>query len=473
VALGLAVSKATREREQTTGEHTFEELVTVMEREGRADEEKFEVVDDTTAERGIELLQRGLVIQDEAANGSLEGLDVQHHVEEIGNEVLDCITVRPINPDAEVMEHLGHQTRFSTPKQRFRKSKEPPAMQLAKIEESREGQEDDEMVSDNETMRKQTGRKGKGKLTDGAATLDQLNADMDIFEQGSERRKFEEVRGNLFATHPPSWKLEDNQKGWSQEATQESVRTAAEVVIPDSDDDMDSDEGSIPDGTLSRDRLIRRYKQIPLVGNFSPAKNNGPMATVEVAPAVPVIVLKEIMDSEYGGLNFSKHAVKTLTLDEVKKMAKKMRTGCAGDEEEEEVQENEKMGMGEEREITWGCPSDIRTKKELILSIIFNGKVMEDIKKLDVKKKWWKSAHDFKVAKQQVVLAGWLLEAGCFHNGDREGGGWKKLKEKVKAGTTKIDPVDVMEASMLFMEACKTNTGDLGRIESQLEKLIK
>jgi len=36
--------------------------------------------------------------------------------------------------------------------------------------------------------------------------------------------------------------LEDSQKGWSQEATQESVWTAEEVVIPDFDNDMDWDE---------------------------------------------------------------------------------------------------------------------------------------------------------------------------------------------------------------------------------------
>jgi len=47
------------------------------------------------------------------------------------------------------------------------------------------------------------------------------------------------------------------------------------------------------------------------------------------------------------------------------------------------------------------------------------------------------------------------------------------LKEKVKVGTTKIDPVNVMEASMLFIEACKNNTGNLVRIESQLAKLTK
>jgi len=125
--------------------------------------------------------------------------------------------------------------------------------------------------------------------------------------------------------------------------------------------------------------------QIPLVGSFSHTKNNRPMARVKMICMVLAIELKEKMYSEYGVLKVSKHAVKTLTLDEVKKMAKKMRTGCAGDEKEEEVEENKKMGIGEEKEITWGCPLDIRSRKELSLSIIFNGKVMKDIKNLNAK----------------------------------------------------------------------------------------
>jgi len=78
VALAKAVSTSTRQCKEFTGEGSFELVVTSIERKGRGDEETFEVVDDTTVERAIELLNRGLVIQDEAANGSMEGLDVQH-----------------------------------------------------------------------------------------------------------------------------------------------------------------------------------------------------------------------------------------------------------------------------------------------------------------------------------------------------------------------------------------------------------
>ena len=72
------MSSSTRQCKEYSGKGSFELAVTSIERKGRGDKKTFEVVDDTRAERAIELLNRGLVTQDEAANGSMEGLDVQH-----------------------------------------------------------------------------------------------------------------------------------------------------------------------------------------------------------------------------------------------------------------------------------------------------------------------------------------------------------------------------------------------------------
>ena len=88
VALATAVSTSVRQCKEFSGEGSFELAVTSIERKGRADEEIFEVVDNTRAERAIELLRRGLAIQDEAANGSMEGLDIQHQTMETLHEVL-------------------------------------------------------------------------------------------------------------------------------------------------------------------------------------------------------------------------------------------------------------------------------------------------------------------------------------------------------------------------------------------------
>jgi len=80
---------------------------------------------------------------------------------------------------------------------------------------------------------------------------------------------------------------------------------------------MDSDDKSIPDGSLTRNQLLERYWKKPLVANFSGTKGNGPMATVEVVPAVPVIKME--VDRGDGkapeGLNVSKLAIKNLSYE--------------------------------------------------------------------------------------------------------------------------------------------------------------
>jgi hypothetical protein len=147
----------------------------------------------------------------------MEGLDMQHQIKEMADEVLECIVVRPLKPSREPIDYLGCQINLSTLKRSMRKESGTPAIQLARIEEALGKNED--MKSDNEVMKKKSARKGKGKLAEEGTILDMLNKKMGIFEEIVEPRKFEEVRSNLFATHPPSWKLEDSQKGWSQETT--------------------------------------------------------------------------------------------------------------------------------------------------------------------------------------------------------------------------------------------------------------
>jgi len=286
----------------------------------------------------------------------MKGLDVQHQTMETLDEVLESIIIRPLKPSGELVDDMGYQLNLSTPKRMIRKEIGTLAVQLARIEEALE--KDEEMESDNEVMRKKSVRKGKGKSTRGGVTMEMLNEKMEISEKEVEPRKFDEVRSNLFATHPPSWKLEDSQRGWSQETTQQSIKTAVEVVIPDSDNNMDSDDESIPDGSLTRGQLLDRYRNMPLLASFSGTKGNGPMATVDVVPAVPVVKME--VDRGEGKaperLNVSKHAIKELSYEEVKSIAKEMKTGNVGCEEDRE--ENEEMGNEEEeeKEIVWNRP---------------------------------------------------------------------------------------------------------------------
>jgi len=211
VALAIAAATSARQCKEFSGEGSFELAVTSIERNGRGDKETFEVIDDTTAERAIELLNRGLVIQDEAVNGSMEGLDVQHQTMEMLDEVLESIVIRPVKPSGEPVDDMGYQLNLSTPKRVMRKETGTAAVQLARIEEALERDED--MESDNEAMKEKSARKDKGKLTRGEVTLNMLQEKMEVTEEATRTRKFDEVRANLFATHPPSWKLEDSQKG--------------------------------------------------------------------------------------------------------------------------------------------------------------------------------------------------------------------------------------------------------------------
>jgi len=169
VALVTAVSTSTRQCKDFSGEGSFKLAVTSIERNGRGDEDTFEVIDDTTAERAIKLLRRGLVIPDEAANGSMEGLDVQHQMMETLDKVLESFVIRPLKPLGEPVDNIGYQLNLSTLKRMMRKETETPAVQLARIEEALE--KDVNMESENEVMEKKSAKKGKGKLTRGRSPL--------------------------------------------------------------------------------------------------------------------------------------------------------------------------------------------------------------------------------------------------------------------------------------------------------------
>jgi len=147
VALATAASTSVRQCKEFTSEGSFELAVTSIERNAKGNKETFKVVDDTTAERAIELLNRGLVIQDEAANGSMEGIDVQHQMMETLDEILKSIVIRPLKPLGEPVDDMGYQLNLSTSKKMTRKETGTPAVQLARIEEALK--EDEEMESDN------------------------------------------------------------------------------------------------------------------------------------------------------------------------------------------------------------------------------------------------------------------------------------------------------------------------------------
>jgi len=70
------------------------------------------------------------------------------------------------------------------------------------------------------------------------------------------------------------------------------IKTAAEVVVPDSDNDIDLADKSIPYSSLRRDQFFHRNRKKPLLATFAPIKSNKPIATVEVVATVLVIKME-------------------------------------------------------------------------------------------------------------------------------------------------------------------------------------
>jgi len=95
----------------------------------------------------------------------------------------------------------------------MRKETDSLAFQVPKIAKALGKDENKE--SENKVQKKMSVKKEKGKLTKGRVTLYTLQKEIDIFQEATKPRKFEEVRCNLFVTYQSSWKVEDSQKGWS------------------------------------------------------------------------------------------------------------------------------------------------------------------------------------------------------------------------------------------------------------------
>jgi len=156
------------------------------------------------------------------------------------------------------------------------------------------------------------------------------------------------------------------------------------------------DNESIPKISLTRDQLHDEYWKNPLLANFSRTRGNGQIATVEVVSAGPVVKIE--VDRSEGkvleGLNVSKHAVKKLSYETVKRIIK-MRISNAGCKEDREENEELRGKEEEEKEIAWNRPCDNTTWTDLSICIMLNRRVIAAISKLEKGKKWWKLAQDY------------------------------------------------------------------------------
>jgi len=117
-----AMARVEREEKGWDGtEKTFIQTVTEKERLMREDAEVIKVTDDSSAERVLELLDDGVVIQDEALNGGLDGAALKYALVEYTSATTEDgrtqekIRVIPRIPLGELARQHTVTTGFTTP----------------------------------------------------------------------------------------------------------------------------------------------------------------------------------------------------------------------------------------------------------------------------------------------------------------------------------------------------------------------
>lgn len=228
-------------------------------------------------------------------------------------------------------------------------------------------------------------------------------------------RPFEEVKTNVFETAPPVWKMNNSQKGWSQErrkGTREWEARGRDAEIVDSQ----MEDGSLFKTVCNKEDLQKERRQ----KNSSRLKmswklTGGPLAEEGKAErGTNQRNPEEEKDTEMKeagriaeGLADSKHAVKELSEEEIEEMIKEIWL------EEEKFEDKDKEMEQEEEEgrsDLLNAPHDSRNVLGLINSILKNNEVVEEFKALPNKKKWWKPAKDANLAKRLILAARDVIE---------------------------------------------------------------
>ncbi|KAF8436104.1 hypothetical protein BGX38DRAFT_100976 [Terfezia claveryi] len=191
-ALLQAWSNMEKSRKEWTGKDDWDHHVSQQERLGREDEEVFRVKDGSLVESDIEILARGIVIQDGSVNGHLEGFDFTYEEAENEEVTLESITVRPMRPDGSVFG-MTNKWALSTSNPARRKGLQGfVAQDLARFEARMEGIQEGE-ESENDVKRRKSARNGKKPRLEGHLTLGDLEEELGGgLNEPITPRKFEE-----------------------------------------------------------------------------------------------------------------------------------------------------------------------------------------------------------------------------------------------------------------------------------------
>ncbi|KAF8432856.1 hypothetical protein BGX38DRAFT_1290868 [Terfezia claveryi] len=225
------------------GEGDWCKHVSQVERNLREEEEVIRVTDGPSAERAMAILNRAIAIQDGAANGQLNGYEVEYSSADKGDEMLESITVRPAQSTGQGLFNRAHHWTLTTPKSKKKATghntvKEQLGRLEAKLEEVKEEGEE----SESEVLRK----KGKKRRIGEGNSLEGLGRKLGIdLREPAVPRSFEDIRSNVFGEAPPAWKIQDSQKEWLEEGPQASMDWAEEAE--DTIETPGAEEGTLAD----------------------------------------------------------------------------------------------------------------------------------------------------------------------------------------------------------------------------------
>ncbi|RPB22305.1 hypothetical protein L211DRAFT_850848 [Terfezia boudieri ATCC MYA-4762] len=394
-----------------------------LEKENREEEEVIRVVDGSMAERAIEILTRGVMIQDGSVNGLLEEFDFEHLQKETEAGVEETIVVKARRPDGTTVEGFwGTTWTLTTPKSKRRGLEAGTPVERAEMEGIEEQEEGE---SENETMKKRSARKRKGKKAGGVVSLKDLEEQAGLgLVEPAVPRAFTEVATNLFGQAPPAWKLDDSQKEWNKEGTQKMIAWADKMEVPDSmEADMAESSAATGENRMEGEELRKWAEANPLIIKFTPSEKE-----------------KERREGREE-LNKSKHVVPELTVEQMEEMTReKVEGGGSGgkeareeEEEDEEMEGEEEEEEGEE-ETRWNGIWDNREIVSILHCIVNNGKVVEQIAGLKPKERSYRSTRDAETARDQIRASGRVIEGNWWLDGDESGkGGWKDLSESALA----------------------------------------
>ena len=242
-------------------------------------------------------------------------LDILHFIKEVEGKSLERVIMR-VKDNTRASVVRGEFTwELTTHRSKSKKNKIGDgtlAQQLARLEMRMAGIKKEE-GSDNETIVRMTVKKRKRVLRKGDTSFFQIEEEMEIeCIQLAERKLFEAVKTNIFETAPLSWKLEDCQKGWSQEGVKGTMEAEDKRGKEEIKDSQMKDEEPIQTAN-SKEDLKQWMKQ----------ENNN---TLKVTWRPSVGSLTSEVDIEMKaaakvteGLKRSKYAVKQLSEKEINK----------------------------------------------------------------------------------------------------------------------------------------------------------